>query len=761
MAIFPCSDYQPDGAVKDASLVAPEALLLTAPTTIGYLNAVFSSVEWGLTACNGGLVYSYSRDLEELSSCHYSRNPVHSELFVGSFTYTPGGAGSNLINPAEQSRRYSSVYNDDPVGTGLAMSMLGSMAAWVPQTSTGAAGEWLDIDLGTVHQVTGVVTQHRARSRTGIARFTVQHSTDGSDYETLPQTFFRGDNGIVTGTGQSMFAEAVGARYVRIVLAEAYARGGGVRAGVLVAASTVPPLANFTHFNANGSSASEVVAELDVVLTGGRLGHHSRDVIEHAFDASLSTVGHEPGALKIAEQLILAAPEFQLTGGNPAPIDPAPLPFRARPQAGSGTPEPYKAIVYLFLAGGADSYNMLIPYDGCGASDKFAEYHTARGEIALEKDTLLPITAHVRSRNSTQACSRFGLHPGMATVQRMYNDGDALWIANVGALDEPITKAEYDAKSKRTPAQLFAHNTQTRFTQNLDARTSARGDGVLGRALDALGHAGMLTGSYSIAGAGATALEPVDSIPFDVFNAAGITTISEFHADLIPAVKNLTSRASSSPFANAWSSLVGTTLNRTGELSEALASVSLEQPFTASGTGLGLQLKQVATLMKANQQTFHNEREAYYVSLGGFDVHADAIERMELLMATVDDALASFEAEMKLQGLWSNITIVQASEFGRTLTSNGDGSDHAWGGNYWVAGGGVRGGQILGKFPADLSEGSELNLGRGRLIPTTSWEHIWSAVGEWLGVSTEAMGSVLPRRANFPDLFAADSIFQV
>lgn len=684
---------------------------------------------------------------------------MHSDLFLGSLTYTPGGAGSNLINPPEQSRRYSSVFNDDPVGTGLAMSMLGSIAAWVPHARE--AGQWMEMDLGAVHQVTGVVTQHRAGSRTGVASFNVQCSADGTDYQTLPQTFFPGDNGIVTGTGQSMFAEAVGARFVRIVLAETYARGGGVRAGILVAASTVPTLANFAHFNANGSNAAEVVAELDVVLTGGRLSRHSRDVIEHAFDASLRTVGHEPGALKIAEQLILASPEFQLTGGNPTPTEPGPLPVRARPQRGTGAPEPYKAIVYLFLAGGADSYNMLIPYDGCGPSDKFAEYHTARGEIALEKRTLLPITAQVRSRNSTQVCSRFGLHPGMTTVRRMYDAGDALWIANAGALDEPITKAEYDAKLKRTPAQLFAHNTQTRFTQNLDARTSARGDGVLGRALDALSRAGMVTGSYSIAGAGAIALEPVDSIPFDVFNAAGVTTISEFHAHLIPAIKNLTSRASASPFANTWSSLVGTTLNRTDELSQALASVSLEQPFAASGTSLGLQLKQVALLMKANQQTFHNEREAYYVSLGGFDVHADAIGKMELLMSSVDDALASFEAEMQLQGLWNNVTIVQASEFGRTITSNGDGSDHAWGGNYWIAGGAVRGGQILGDFPADLSEDSDLNLGRGRLIPTTSWEHIWSAIGEWFGVSNEGMSSVLPRRANFPDVFAADDMFEV
>ena len=209
--------------------------------------------------------------------------------------------------------------------------------------------------------------------------------------------------------------------------------------------------------------------------------------------------------------------------------------------------------------------------------------------------------------------------------------------------------------------------------------------------------------------------------------------------------------------------MVGTTLNRTDELAEVLDAVTLSRPFTATATAvtsrIGAQFEQVAKLIKANQDSFNNEREAYYVLLGGFDVHADAIDKMELLMNDMDLALASFEAEMKLQGLWNNVTIVQGSEFGRTISSNGDGSDHAWGGNYWLAGGAVRGGQILGQFPEDLTEEGELNLGRGRMIPTTSWEQIWNGVGAWFGVSESAMRTVLPRRDNFPDLFTEEDLF--
>ena len=334
-------------------------------------------------------------------------------------------------------------------------------------------------------------------------------------------------------------------------------------------------------------------------------------------------------------------------------------------------------------------------------------------------------------------------------------------FANVGNLDEPLTKSEYENRQKRLPAQLFAHNTQTRFAQNGDARTSTRVDGVLGRMLDGLSAAGASIGSYSISGTSPTVLEPVESIPFDVLRYSGVTRIDSTHAALLePYLKEMTGLASASPFANTWSSLVGEALNRTAQLADALDNVTLAQTFAGtSGNNLALQLEQVAKLIRANQQQFHNEREAYYVTIGGFDNHANVIDAMELLLDQVDAALGSFEAEMKLQGLWDNVLVVESSEFARTITSNGDGSDHAWGGNYFLAGGAVRGGQILGQFPEDLGEEGEFNLGRGRLLPTTSWEHVWSAVAEWFGVPESSMDAVLPRRGNFPGLYSAADVF--
>lgn len=145
------------------------------------------------------------------------------------------------------------------------------------------------------------------------------------------------------------------------------------------------------------------------------------------------------------------------------------------------------------------------------------------------------------------------------------------------------------------------------------------------------------------------------------------------------------------------------------------------------------------------------ERAVYFTQLGGFDTHADLKDTMALNMGRLDSALKSFIEEVKIQGLWDNITIVTNSDFGRTLTSNGQGTDHGWGGHSLVMGGALQGGQVFGKYPSSLKKEYELNIGRGRLLPTTSWEALWLGVLQWLGVNENQMATVLPNLANFPE----------
>ena len=145
------------------------------------------------------------------------------------------------------------------------------------------------------------------------------------------------------------------------------------------------------------------------------------------------------------------------------------------------------------------------------------------------------------------------------------------------------------------------------------------------------------------------------------------------------------------------------------------------------------------------------ERDAFYVSLGGFDTHSDIEATLQERLAWVDNALNSFTTEMRSLGVWDKVTIQIASEFGRTITSNSLGTDHGWGGNAVVLGGSVNGGKILGRFPTSLGEESELHVGRGRLIPTTSWESVFHALAQWMGVEggSAAMGRVLPNAGRF------------
>ena len=827
-------DFQPDGAVTEASLVAPEALALAAPNIIAFLNAAFTTIELGLTRCYGGIVRGSIRDRS--IACHYLNPDAHNYSHsFGQLTYQPGdGGGALLLNPPEEFRTYSSVWDDDPTGTAHATSMIGSGLGWA--SGVFRIGEWMEIDLGSPHEVLGVVTQARAYAASSgdpqsVNQYEVHYSVDGVSYENavgaggwspcaserqtctcnglvrfglnatwtdqidarvngsiectnvvfgdpLPYIAKRceccetvGDCGpdtlagsvtTVNGSSREFFPQAVTARWIKFVVLD-WNRHATMRAGVLVSShSADAPVReqNFAHFQANYTNAAEVVEELNVLLTGGRLSAHSQARIEAAFNETVDTQAVYSAAMRVAQRLVVASPEFQLRGGNPMPAEPLPLPVPPRPHSSTAR-RPYKAIVYLFLHGGADSFNMLVPYDGCTGTDMYAQYATERGEIAIPKGSLLPVIAASISRNSSQVCTRFGLHPDTPALQRLYNDGDALFFANAGPLDEPVTKAEYDAKTKRLPSQLFAHNTQTHLAQNLDARTATRVDGVVGRMMDALSTDGVQTGSYSIAGGqGATVLEPVTSSRFDVLSGWGVSKLEAKYGTMLPHLKDLNGRVSHSPFATTWSSRVTTALNRTDVLGDALDSVTPNTTFAAQSTHLGKQFLQVAKLMKANEEVFHNEREAFYVHLGGFDVHANAIDAMHDLMRQVDGALLSFEAEMKSQGRWNQVTIVEVSEFGRTVTSNGDGSDHAWGGNYFMAGGAVKGGQIIGKFPSDLTDNGEENLGRGRLLPTTSWEHIWNAVGDWFGVDETDMDTVLPRRSNFPDRYTAEDVFE-
>ena len=253
--------------------------------------------------------------------------------------------------------------------------------------------------------------------------------------------------------------------------------------------------------------------------------------------------------------------------------------------------------------------------------------------------------------------------------------------------------------------------------------------------------------------------------------SSGVIRWSGYTADtrLQAAVKGLTGHRSSSIFAETYSRLVESSLNTSETLGGVLAAVTLDTPFVkkvVAGAGgsdrLTDQFKQAAKVIKSRTVLGKVERDVFYVSMGGFDTHTDALNKVDELFQYTDHALSEFEKEMRLQGLWENVAVLQASEFGRTLRANGAGTDHAWGGHSFIVGGKLKGAQILGRYPDRIDNESPLNVRTGgRFIPTTSWEAVWHGLAEWFGVESGKMEDVLPQLSNFPSsaLFKKEAMF--
>jgi len=444
------------------------------------------------------------------------------------------------------------------------------------------------------------------------------------------------------------------------------------------------------------------------------------------------------------QELMLFTSEFHATNKNELRF----VPRTALPETPSAG-RPYRAIVYLFLNGGADTFNLLVPKGGCDSAldDLVVQYATIRGVNALSQNVLLNISAD----DGSQPCNRFGIHPSMTALHQAYLDGDAAMIANAGALVVPMTKAKYDAGLPKPPA-LGAHNSQTLTAMNVHAHESASAKGVLGRIMRELesaspsGEPPHRVKAYSIAG-NAKIMEGSINPPEILSWNNGPVRLTRYPA-VSADVAELMSSESSSVFSETFAQL----LDKAVEGAESLARITTSEEATLSttfpGTYLGGQFTQVAKVI-ASRRMIGSERDIFFVELRGWDSHFAGDEALGPKWAGVNSVLQSFSNEMKAQGVWNNVTVAIGSEFGRTLNSNGGGTDHGWGGNYFVMGGSVLGGRILGQYPHDLSTASNIRQHR-HTIPTTSWESMWSPIALWMGVEEGApIRRVLPNLDNF------------
>jgi uncharacterized protein (DUF1501 family) len=405
----------------------------------------------------------------------------------------------------------------------------------------------------------------------------------------------------------------------------------------------------------------------------------------------------------------------------------------------------YQALVCIFLFGGNDSNNMIIPID------EYASYAAARGTatgLNIAVDTLLPISP-------PSAASTFGLHPSLTGLEPLWQQKRLAIVCNVGPLVEPINRQQYLSGKATIPLNLFSHSDQQGQWQTcVSTGPSATGWG--GRTADHLDAGGAFPLMVTVAGltpfTAAAAARPLALTPGQAFTANGFT--GTYAASRYTALQTLLEIDTDHRLIKSASDTMSMALANSKLLSTLPA---LQTVFPA--TSLGNQLKEVAQLIKLNQSTLGLSRQLFFCSLGGFDTHSAQPNAQASLLLQLGNAMAAFDAATQEIGASQQVTTFTLSDFARTLTPNGNtGTDHAWGGHHFVMGGAVKGGDFYGTYPTLVPNGpddTDTGTGaRGRWIPTIAVDEYAATLAAWYGLSTADMGAVFPNlgRFNTPNL---------
>jgi uncharacterized protein (DUF1501 family) len=430
------------------------------------------------------------------------------------------------------------------------------------------------------------------------------------------------------------------------------------------------------------------------------------------------------------------------------------------------TPD-YKALVCVFLYGGNDHANTVVNYDAAS----YNQYSSIRGGtsgIALARDGLTatrlnPVTALPGGRE-------YALHPQMSGMAGLFNTNRRAAVQlNVGPLVRPMTRADYNNVAFPRPARLFSHNDQQSTWQSAQAEGSTKGwGGKLGDlALSSQGNS--LFTCMSVTG-NAVFLSGNSALQYQLSSSTGAVRIEPAKgtgnyvtAAVRDAINDLISNTSSSHrMERAYNEVAVRSMNAEATITSALAgqpasNFATEFAFRPSTPFLD-QLLMVARLIAA-RDTIGCKRQVFLVSLGGFDLHDNLIAGQEGLMLQVSNAMTAFyDATVRL-GVADKVTAFTASDFGRTLTSNGDGSDHGWGGHHFIVGGAVDGGKYYGYAPPvsvgnTSSPDDQWHVGQGRLLPSTSVDQYAATLGKWFGANDSELGAIFPTLSNFGGNYA-------
>jgi uncharacterized protein (DUF1501 family) len=414
-------------------------------------------------------------------------------------------------------------------------------------------------------------------------------------------------------------------------------------------------------------------------------------------------------------------------------------------EAAAATSSDYKAMVCIFLYGGNDYANTLPPYDDAS----FGQYQVARSNIAHARDAL---AATALTPANALGGRQYAMAPTMGSLKSLFDQEKLAVALNVGTLVQPTSKAAYSSNSVRLPPKLFSHNDQQSYFQasNPEGATSGWGgrigdlfQGGNGSAtltcINASGNAVYLTGKsavqYSIGTGGPIALLNNGASLFGSTSAAS-------------TLRSLITGSQSNLLASEHARVSKRALDTYAQVSGALAGAPAASfPLFPSGNSLADQLKIVARLISVSA-SLGARRQVFFVSLGGFDMHDALVANHPRLIGLVADAMKAFYDTTVALGVAEQVTSFTASDFGRTLQSNDDGSDHGWGSHHFVMGGAVKGRRIYGTPPA-IGNNTPDDVGQGRLLPTLSVDQYAATLASWFGVGVGDLTTVLPNLANF------------
>ncbi len=408
------------------------------------------------------------------------------------------------------------------------------------------------------------------------------------------------------------------------------------------------------------------------------------------------------------------------------------------PGAGSD----YRALVCLFLQGGSDGFSLMVPTDNAA----YKEYAQARRALAVPRGDLLNISA------TTPNASNMGLHPSAAPLQQLFAEQKLAMISNVGNLIQPTTVEQYNNKDVSLPAQLFSHADQEMQWQQLQGRDrgtegwGARAAGFLAQhqnrqhltsiTLDGSNHwqTGFSSRPYSMKETG-------------LLQYSGMSSGAHWQQARLEAFTHVQGLSQKHEFVKEYASIQQRAMQVTSELGAVLAQNEGISIAPSEDNSLAQRLNMVAQLIAAREQ-LGMRRQIFFVNMRGFDVHDNQNKEMPELFAELSVAMQYFQTAMESMGQENNVTTFAASDFGRSLSSNGDGTDHGWGNHLMVMGGAVKGGDIYGSLPRLAVNGPD-SVSNGRVLPTLSATQYASTLLDWMGLSESELNQTLPTLNNF------------